>query len=182
MASFCTACGKQISEEFRVCPYCGVAVARESQPELSPVEPTAPPTSPTVGDTKKPWRPRGCLGAILVLFLILFVLGVISSVFDSSSKPGSKKPSGDEIAAYTMSQTFVKRELQSPGTAEFPSLLWEKRDVRVTYDTSTGLYTVRAWVDAENAFGAKIRTNHIAVVQQTGADTWEAKRVELLPR
>ena len=91
MASFCTSCGKQISEEYSVCPYCAEPVARESQPESSPVEPTAPATAPPGSDKKKSWRPSGCGGALLVLFLILFVLGVISSVFDSSSKPGSEK-------------------------------------------------------------------------------------------
>jgi len=79
--------------------------------------------------------------------------------------------------AYIMSQGFVKKRLKSPGSAEFPSMAWDKTDIRISFDRSTGLYTVRAWVDAQNSFGAKIRTNYIVVLKEVRPDNWTAEKV-----
>lgn len=57
--------------------------------------------------------------------------------------------------AFVMSQGFVKRNLKAPSTAEFP---WYTDDqVAVSIKPNCG-FRVVAWVDAQNGFGAQIRS------------------------
>lgn len=61
----------------------------------------------------------------------------------------------DESSAFYASRQFVERYLKSPSTAEYPSL----SDVVIVPGEGCTL-KVRAWVDAQNGFGAMIRTNY----------------------
>jgi len=80
--------------------------------------------------------------------------------------------------AYFMSQEFVKKRLKAPSTAEFPSLVLEESDIRITVqDPNT--FTISAYVDAQNAFGAKIRTHYTATLKYLGSDEWQALNVTL---
>src|SRR5687767_12798343 len=105
-----------------------------------------------------------------VLILAIFTLLAAGSDPESSNTPvGSPvaQPAGptaaekraqqqceDKITAFVMSQDFVKDQLKAPATAKFPRFTNE--DVRVTY-LGDCTHEVRAFVDAENAFGAKLR-------------------------
>jgi len=64
----------------------------------------------------------------------------------------------DTIGAFVMSQGFVKRALKAPSTAEFP--WFNDRDVGVT-PLKGCAYRVVAWVDAQNGFGAQIRSRYV---------------------
>ena len=76
----------------------------------------------------------------------------------------------DTTMAYVMSQQFVERSLKSPSTAEFPYSSSE--GVRITYQGECK-HKVAAYVDAQNSFGAMIRTRYEAVVQnEKGTETW----------
>lgn len=61
-----------------------------------------------------------------------------------------------------MSQTFVKRHLKAPASANFCEL----PEPPASYDAVTHHYTVRCWVDAQNSFGAMLRTQYTAVLHQ----------------
>lgn len=54
----------------------------------------------------------------------------------------------------------VTSMLKAPSTAEFP---WSS-DIKVAYSTQNNNYDVLLWVDSENSFGAKLRTNFICTV------------------
>jgi hypothetical protein len=58
------------------------------------------------------------------------------------------------VSAFIESQGIVKKCLKCPSTASFPNMLGEDVDVR----QSEEVVIVSAYVDAENSFGAKIRT------------------------
>lgn len=64
-------------------------------------------------------------------------------------------------AVFQASQAYIKQRLKAPSTAEFP---W--------YDSSAvsgpdgNVYTVRSYVDSENGFGAKIRTNYAVKLRE----------------
>ena len=72
--------------------------------------------------------------------------------------------------AYIMMRDFVKDKLKSPATAKFPSLAWDNqvRAIRV----SGQKYMIYGYVDAQNSFGALIRTKYTGVVEQTAKDKW----------
>lgn len=64
--------------------------------------------------------------------------------------------------AYVMSQEFVKQRLKSPASADFPYI--NNRDVIAVSNHDCTFY-VSAYVDAQNGFGAKIRTHYKATMK-----------------
>ena len=86
-AKFCTSCGKSVPEQARFCPHCRAPLTGKT--ESSPSEDVRSPTAPTGDEAKKPWRPRGCLGALLVGFVLMLVLAFIGSFLNSSKSGGS---------------------------------------------------------------------------------------------
>jgi hypothetical protein len=112
---------------------------------------------------------------------VLFVWYQTSRPTSSSSSNAApaepEKPAAehDKIAAWTMAQMFVKDHLKSPGSADFGSLLkeYQSPNERVE-DLGDGKYRVTGWVDAQNAFGAKIRNRFGVTVQYTGDSKWVA--------
>jgi len=72
-----------------------------------------------------------------------------------------------------MAQQFVKDKLKSPGTADFGGVFsdYQKPDDVVT-DLSGGKFRVRAWVDAQNSFGAKLRNRFVCELEYMGNDRW----------
>jgi hypothetical protein len=73
----------------------------------------------------------------------------------------------DEIDAFVMSQTFVKRELVSPSSAEFP---WFDKSMATQVDEDT--WIINSYVDSQNKFGAMLRTNYTAKIKYLGNDEW----------
>lgn len=82
----------------------------------------------------------------------------------------------DRIAAYVMSQNFVKRELKSPSSASFPSI------TQVSAVAVGGCkFDISAFVDAQNGFGAQIRTHYTAKMEYL-PDTkmWRALNLNII--
>lgn len=65
----------------------------------------------------------------------------------------------NEVMAYVMSQEFVKRGLKAPATAEFPSVT--KILTRAMGDCR---FKINAYVDAQNSFGALLRSPYSATL------------------
>jgi len=91
---------------------------------------------------------------IIIAAVIYFVSGETSS--DASEASNSKLPSvcKNDGMAFVMSQKFVKRELKAPDSASF--------SYKPTSSASLGecKFRIKAYVDAQNSFGAKIRNNY----------------------
>jgi hypothetical protein len=69
-----------------------------------------------------------------------------------------------------MAENFIKDQLKAPSTAEFSP----HGETRVAYNEADDTYTVRGWVDAQNSFGAKLRSKYICTVRNTVGDRWQA--------
>jgi len=82
----------------------------------------------------------------------------------------------DPHTAYIMMQQFVERRLKSPKSADFPYPFGEGGHTHVKY-VGNQKYSIDSWVDAQNAFGADIRTRFKGKVKQVGTEEW--KLVEL---
>ncbi|MCW5697326.1 MAG: hypothetical protein KIS96_11425 [Bauldia sp.] len=74
-----------------------------------------------------------------------------------------------EIEAFVMSQRFVTNALRAPATARFPYIT--ASGVSSTHRGGC-LFRVRAYVDAQNGFGANIRTAYQADVEYTSGGRW----------
>lgn len=83
-----------------------------------------------------------------------------------------------KIAAYLMSQEFIKKPLKAPSTARFPK--YSDSAVIVTFDAKDGNYTVMAWVEAQNAFGVHLRKNYMCVLYPAGGNLWRSSLATLL--
>ncbi len=84
--------------------------------------------------------------------------------------PDKYKPDTGE--AFVMSQRFVTRRLKSPSTAKFDY-------ISETVYLGNNLYRVNAWVDAQNAFGAMLRTDYVAFMRDNRNNTWSCPLVAL---
>lgn len=95
------------------------------------------------------------LGALVILVLV-----IVASVLGG----GDKKSEGPdfELAPFAC-QDFVKRQLKAPSTADF-----NDRTDRVAVRNSDDSVTVRGHVDAENGFGAKIRSSYTCTTRFNG--------------
>jgi len=93
---------------------------------------------------------------------------------------------GTETMAEVMCEQFVEDNLRSPSTADFGGL-FDDRDEAVLMDAETasqlgvdvsslrnvGVWVVRGEVDAENAFGAMIRSEYLCVLDyEKEGETW----------
>jgi hypothetical protein len=82
---------------------------------------------------------------------------------------------GDRNAtmAFVMQQDAVRSQLKAPATARFPSVV--EAVVRTEADCT---FRVRSYVDAQNSFGALIRSNYETVIRHFPDDgTWQVQSV-----
>ena len=77
--------------------------------------------------------------------------------------------------AFGACQNFVSNRLKSPSSAHFAHV-WNST---ITADgTGDGSYTVVSHVDAQNGFGATLRTSFVCQVRPYGAG-WELKSLDI---
>ena len=81
----------------------------------------------------------------------------------------------DGIAAYVMSQEFIKERLKAPATAQFPSAL----SVQTSY-LGQCRHLVRAYVDSENSFSALLRARYVATLHYNGGGIWVLDGIEFI--
>lgn len=133
---YCRACGHVVHFDARTCPDCGV-----------------PDPSTRKHREKSQAELVGILGAAGFVGFLFFAC-VLRSGPDSSTSQGSSDYS-DKIGAMTTAQEIIKRELKSPSTADFP---WSIDEYVIT-NLGGNRWTVSGYVDAQNGFGAMIRSD-----------------------
>ncbi|WP_204702944.1 peptidoglycan-binding domain-containing protein [Halanaerobacter jeridensis] len=79
----------------------------------------------------------------------------------------------DKSEAWARALIFMKRRLKAPSTAEFP---WDY-DRYVTY-LGSNKFSINSYVDAENSFGAKIRTHFTMELKYLGNGKWSIISLE----
>lgn len=95
---------------------------------------------------------KALLGLLAVAAVVLLV-----SLVANRSDDAPVDPSGD--AKRVCVEEFVPKQLKAPATAEFSG---------VTVDSAGDVYTVTGSVDAQNAFGAMIRSRFTCIVRDAG--------------
>lgn len=114
----------------------------------------------------------GAVGAILgflfVGFLIYSAFSIATWANHDSGTPSTESAKTDRdlsTEAYVISQGYVKRILKAPATADFPLL-----DYTAKKTDGAQIYTVHGYVDADNSFGAKIRSYWDTLLMYKGGD------------
>lgn len=153
----CKECGHQVSTKAKNCTNCGAPVKTQISTGI------------------------GCL--IIILFLIA-ISGLFSSIDRGSSIPSKKtiksadwRTTEDKSMAYIMMEKYVEQRLISPKSAEFPGVFDGKLD-HVQY-LGNQKYRIVSYVDAQNSFGALIRTNFVGEIQQISETTWRLLALDL---
>ena len=144
----CPECGRQISSQAAACPHCGCPVRK-------PTEGT-PPRGNTQRQATQAAYKKGP-SAFLIFLLIMGVILVPYWLFHggTGAATGQKTYTEDDYkaAAYTMAEEQVKKHLKAPSTASFCRM----SETSFTRDEEN-TYVMTGWVDAENSYGAKLRS------------------------
>lgn len=103
-------------------------------------------------------------GGCGVVVLLLGALGSRSTPSSSPAAPGAPNPIKNTEAC-AIAEKFVTDKVRAPATADFP---W------ACNASQTGdKWVVKGYVDSQNGFGAKLRTNYVVTVHPK---TWKVDR------
>lgn len=112
-----------------------------------------------------------CCAIPLLVFLVLFFVGTLGIALDESgsnrSSSSVSQTEASDLDAYLISKHFVEATLKSPSTVEWPSTMF---DEPYTVNKEGDLYTVTSYVDAQNSFGALVRTYYTIKLRYLGGD------------
>lgn len=128
----------------------------------------------SIGNKIKPNNPnqpvtKEQLKGSLIIGVIFLIIGYITWPSKSASK--DKHEAEDisklDVDAYVMSEEFIKKQLKAPATADFPT----GSDGRVKY-LGDSVFYIDSYVDAQNSFGANLRSNYSGKIKYKGDDNW----------
>ena len=110
--------------------------------------------------------------ALLALVLVMAIMHEPADPAERERRVCSVDGGGD---ARTMAQQFVRRQLVAPSTAEFPTGMSRVQHVYV----GDCEHTIGSWVDAQNRFGAMLRTHYrVGLRYMPETDTWRQLWIE----
>ena len=104
--------------------------------------------------------------AVTIMFSLIGVSILLAIIAIKSEPPDAWKNRDNTITAYFMMQEFVKKNLKSPSTAQFPDYK------EITINKNNFVYSVSGYVDAQNSFGAIMRTYYSGKIEQVSKDNW----------
>jgi hypothetical protein len=88
-----------------------------------------------------------------------------------------KQDAHGRIEAFSMVVQIVTQRLKAPATASFPS--WNSEDVSSLW-TGECNFSVVGYVDSQNSFGAKLRTNFVAQLTYVpDVDKWRLVKLDI---
>lgn len=107
------------------------------------------------------WHPLGSPKWLVILMCsITWALAWAYGSWQGGSNTPEPNPIGDRTLAQLACQSFVSKRLKAPSTADFAPYLDQKIS-----GSGEGPWTVVAYVDAQNSFGAQLRNNYSCTVQ-----------------
>ncbi len=160
----CPYCGKEITDNDLDCPKCGRSFPKgEARKKLE------------ADMVEQETKDRKTTYSLIMLAVAVISIFAFTKFTDSRNPTNASSLSAqpahedkaDEITAFVMSQSFVKRELVSPSSAKFPRF-----DKSMAIQVDEDIWIITSYVDSQNKFGAMLRTNYIAKVKYLGNDEW----------
>jgi hypothetical protein len=116
--------------------------------------------------------------AVINLMGVLLTLALFYGIWlyvSSPSKSAAPRQEDKGLVAYSMAQVMVEDRLKAPSTADFP--VYTPGQVVSLGDRK---WRVVSYVDAQNSFGAKVRTHYEVTIQEDPArDGWMLLDIKL---
>lgn len=167
---YCPNCAKPIKKDFTVCPYCRSEIKKEKEEFYNPE--TATEVQKLKVDNSN--KGKSIAAIITVLLVVGLIIGFVSCCIGSgtSSTPTTKSEQSLEIEAFVGSQMVVEDNLKSPSSAKFPLYTDSKVSVKKIAENK---YSVSAYVDSENSFGAMIRNYYTCTVTLLDNDRYRVE-------
>jgi len=107
---------------------------------------------------------------VTAIILLVFYAGCNYVCNSTAGSSGPKEAVVDEIDAFVASQTFITKQLKAPSTAKFARSWSDGVHIEEIGDR----WVVRAYVDAQNSFGAMIRTHYRCEMEYLGEKRWRS--------
>ncbi|MGY1652864.1 hypothetical protein [Geodermatophilus sp. SYSU D01119] len=129
-------------------------------------------TGTAVVEPKFPWI-ENVKGGLALLAMVAVIGGIIWAIVAAATGDGEDEAPTSE-GAYYACEHFVGLVLKAPSTADFTGY-----DAARITDDGGDRYTVRGQVDAENSFGAMLRSDYSCTVRHTD-EGWVAVGVPVV--
>ncbi len=113
----------------------------------------------------------GCGTIIALVIVTIFIIKTCSPV-KTSTEINQQKEEDLKTDAYITTQYFVKDKLKAPATADFP--------MECTSTAVNDTFYIKSYVDAQNSFGANIRTHYTCTLHYLGGDWMDQKNWDLI--
>jgi hypothetical protein len=122
-------------------------------------------------------RPKKIKEIVYIVFIATaFILGIFATI----SKPSTKKKNNYASLAFVQCQEFVRDRLKSPSSSDFPFADY------TSWRVGDDKYIIKSYVDAQNTFGAMIRSDWKCEILYTGNTSgsreWELLNLEFAHR
>ena len=116
-----------------------------------------------------------CFGIAGIFMLISAGSGGGGSA-SASQASGDRSETNLVMEACSEAQRAVKASLKAPASAKFPGCVMGAHEYTINTNEARDKFSVRGHVDAQNDFGAMIRSEFIVILSRSG-DSWTATRV-----
>ena|SRR3990167_4801531 len=97
-------------------------------------------------------------------------------VVSACGNPRDPANGGEETFAFVMCQSPVSAQLRAPSTAKFP---FTTAPGVSSKHVGGGAYQVRGFVDAQNGFGAMIRTSWSCKIRENSDNSWSVENIKI---
>ncbi len=155
------------------CPNCGLIFARYKVPPVGAkvVAPAQASSRSGNSERSRAAKPFTVLGEPVWLVVLMcsfaFAIAWAYGTWSSGSKSSaSSSPIYDASAAQFACQGYVQDRLKAPASAQFAPF----RELAIS-GSGVGPWTVRGYVDAQNSFGANLRSKFSCTVEFVGSQT-----------
>lgn len=101
---------------------------------------------------------------------------ICSALVSGCGEPRNPQNGGQETSAFVMCQDPVRSRLRAPSSAEFLSST--EPGVSLVH-LGNGVYRVRGFVDAQNGFGAMLRTSWMCEIAENADRTWSLENLKV---
>jgi hypothetical protein len=150
----CKECSKELSTTAKACPHCGA--------------------EPPKRTSLLTW-----LVAIIIAYIVFSCAGRLDTTQQIAMTPAQQlveEETARQSDAKWECKSAVKNAMEAPSTAEFP----DYHTFRAINEPG-GTYSVDGYVDAQNSFGAKIRSVFTCVVKKNASGGWSVETLNMVP-